>query len=357
VLADAAASAMAAVVSEMAALPFRPAHRSSNPAGSGGNAAGGPGSSGSLRHSAAGGTAETGTSRRRLPPRPLPEQLAAAGYLADLTWVLEGAWGGPVASSSSAAASPAAGAPSAGLWAAHNALAAVAGWLEGSLQYAAGRPGAAATPPSATLQAAVARASAAMVGTAQRLLASGAGAGASGSSGSSVSTTGGYSSPVRGGRRPWRADSAPFRMACTGGQRVLSLSKVLRMCLHQMAHCAGEAFVQRRIPETCGGSCRCHGRVPFHGNLMLDTSTAGASILAGFCATSSLQLVAAQHGGAPAVAQALDIAVQVHLCTLFPLTHSHSPCLVRLRLELCQTLPFVAMPSLLSLVLKVRSMS
>ena len=127
---------------------------------------------------------------------------------------LKAACDGPVASGTSASSGLAAPVtPSAGLWAAHSALTAVAGWLEGSLQYAAGRPGAAATPPSAALQAAVARAAVAMVGTAQRLLASGVGAGASGSSGSSG---GGQSSPVRGSRQPWRADSAPYRMACTG---------------------------------------------------------------------------------------------------------------------------------------------
>lgn len=220
-LADSAASAMAAVVSEAAALLWRPAQHSSNQTHSGGT----------LKHCAAGASGDAGTATRRPPPRPLPEQLAAAGYLADLTWVLEGACGGPVASGSSAASGPVAAAPFAGLWAAHNALAAVAGWLEGSLQYTAGRPDAAAAPPSATLQAAVARAAVAMVGRAQRLLASGAGAGASGSSGGSGS---GYSGPVRGSRQPWRADSAPCRMACTGVHMVLCFSPI----------CFGCAFIE-----------------------------------------------------------------------------------------------------------------
>jgi hypothetical protein len=58
-----------------------------------------------------------------------------------------------------------------------------------------------------------------------------------------------------------------------------------------------------------------HASVQRKGSDCTSLLTAGASILAGFCATSSLQLVAAQHGGAPALAQALDIAVQVH-CAL-----------------------------------------
>jgi hypothetical protein len=218
-LADSAASAMAAVVSEAAALPWRPAQHISGCTGSS-SADGRQDSSSNPRNRAAdasGNAGNAGTRPRRLPPRPLPERLAAAGHLADLTWVLEGACDGPVASGTSAASSPAAAAPSAGLWAAHNALAAVAGWLEGSLQYARG-PDAAAMLPSAMLQAAVARAAVGMVGTAQRLLASGAGSGTSGSSRSSGGSGGGYSSPVRGSRQPRQADSAPYRMACTGVQ-------------------------------------------------------------------------------------------------------------------------------------------
>ena len=235
-LADSAASAMAAVISEAAALPWRPAHHSS----------GRPGSSSGPGHSAAGASAEIDPVPSRPPPRPVPERLAAAGYLTDLTWVLEGACGSPAASGGGAASGPAAAAPSTGLWAAHNALAAVAGWLEGSLQWA-GRPDAAAMLPSATLQAAVARAAVAMVGTAQRLLASGAGAGASGRGGSSRSSGGsgsGYSSPVRGSRQPWQADSAPFRMACTGAQPPLSIS----------AQCAGCAVSEASM--RCGALVR-----------------------------------------------------------------------------------------------------
>ena len=319
-LADSAASAMAAVVSEMAALPRRPAHHNSNPTGSN-SPDGRHDGSGISRSRRADASGNARTSAGRPPPRPLPEQLAAAGYLADLTWVLEGACGGSVASGSSAASSPAAAAPSGGLWAAHNALAAVAGWLEGSLQYAQG-PDPAATLPSATLQAAVARAAVAMVGTAQRLLASGAGAGASGSSGSSSSGGGGgggYSSPVRGSRQPWRADSALCRMAYTG-RKPLYLSNGFLDTQLQIAavlQCAGKALLQKRALKTCkvGTGAMAAWHCSF--DLLLDIFAAGASILAGFCATSSLQLVAAQHGGAPAVAQAIDIAVQV--CTSAPM--------------------------------------
>ena len=209
-LADSAAAAMAVVVLEAASLPCRPVQKTSCAgAGSSGSS---QGSRNNSRHSTADEAGGVGMRPSRQPPLEAAERLAAAGCLADLTWVLEHAGSSPAAPSGSQPHSLAAPDPSKGLWLAYHALAAVAGCMEGAVQYAR-FPRNAAAMPSATLQSAVARASGMMVDTAQRLLASGACGGSGRSSGSSGDS---YSSPVKGSRQHWRADSAPFRMACTG---------------------------------------------------------------------------------------------------------------------------------------------
>lgn len=174
-LVDSAAAAMAA-----AALQMLAARSVSNGRGSrGGGSSGGAGSP------------------PVPPPSPAAERLAAAGYLADLTWVLEraGDGSGPVAS------------PSAGLRAAHNALATVAGWLEGAvMQHELSR----SPEPSAVLQAAVARAACGMVSAARVCLAAEAKKPTSG-----ARAAGGSSLAIAVQRR-WKSDSFAARMAFTG---------------------------------------------------------------------------------------------------------------------------------------------
>lgn len=273
-LADSAASAMAAVVLEALAIPCRPASKggaaSAGTAGSKGSGNSSKGSGKDSRGSATGSGGEGGKLAR--PPPPLAEQLAAAGYLADLTWMLEHAGsGGPAAGGSPRGSAPASG-PSAGLWAAYNALAAIAGWLEGAVLHSS-FPGSTIPQPSVALQAAAARSAVAMVSAARGMMGAGSGSGpAANGSGSNSGAA------AAGAKQRWQAGGKLCRMASTGmflPSRCTCLRSLKDLAAHKTTsrtNMARAALCRRQHP----GGLRCHKQHAAGGGAARRRSRCGA---------------------------------------------------------------------------------